>query len=162
MLATLGKSLGTLTRNNGALRLFVCSSRGIFSSPKPGSFFFQLSPQISPSLSFQGLTQRDITVTTITPHSPSRTARKVERKEWLDLYMPCQPMSGLPFFRSGSRPIRVSRGTLRLHSALFADAGSVGAAAARDAFLFLFFSMCSLPGPAPIRMPEAEGCLTSG
>lgn len=128
------------------------------------SVFFQSCPQTSPSLSSQGLTRRNITVSTFTPRPPPRTARKeVRRKEWLGLYRPCQPMSVLPFFRSASRPIRIRRCNLRLLSALFADAGSVGAAAATETLsFFYFFYMCSLPGPAPIRMPEAVGCLTSG
>lgn len=57
----------------------------------------------------------------------------------LRLSRSCQPMSSWPPFRPASRPIRVDRCHLRLHSALFADAGSLGASAAGETRRFPFF-----------------------
>lgn len=51
----------------------------------------------------------------------------------------CQPMSAWPPFRPASRPIRVGRCHLRLRSALFADAGCLGASAAGETRRFPFF-----------------------
>lgn len=69
-------------------------------------------------------------------------ARLVRRRDGagLRLSRSCQPMGAWPPFRSASRPIRASRCHLRLHSALFADAGSLGASAAGETRRFLFFS----------------------
>lgn len=146
------ESLGTHTGHNGALWLLAYLSRGIFCSSLKA--WERFPPVLSTDLAKSLLPRPHSENHNPTHIYPSRTTRKeARRKEWLGLYRPCQPMSVLTFCRSASRPIRVSRCNLRLHSALFADAGSVGAAAASETLSFFIFFPC-----VHFRVRRRSGC----
>lgn len=167
VLLTLGKASATWLGTMAPLGSAHSSSGGLFIPPLNHGWFSPSScqrPETKPLLPepHPGKQTRNHNYSTI---STRTTGAEVGREAWLDFYRPFQPMNKLLFFRSASRPIWASRCNLRLYSALFADAGSsMGGRRWRDAsfFYFFFFPKRSLPGPAPIRMPEAEGCLTSG